>query len=193
MDYKGVKKYILNRLRNELDSNYTYHGVHHTLDVFKSVSHLCKKEKVNRKNTILLKTAALFHDSGFLFVYKGHEEKSCELASEILPDYHYSPHDIEIIRGMIMSTQIPQSPRNELEEIICDADLDYLGRDDFEPIAASLFQELANCKMVTDVDTWNNIQVNFIEAHQYFTQTNKATREDKKQGHLLKLKELINE
>ncbi len=188
MNYKGAKKYILNRLKTELDKKYTYHGVHHTMDVFRITSSLCVSEKISKKNTVLLKTAALFHDSGFLFVYKGHEEKSCELVSEILPRFGYSPSDIESIHGMIMSTQIPQSPRNVLEEIICDADLDYLGRDDFEQIAGSLFQELKNCDMIKDVDVWNNIQINFIGAHQYFTKTNKKSRESVKQKHLSMLK-----
>jgi len=188
MDYKGAKKYILNRLKNELDEKYTYHGVHHTLDVFRVTTSLSILEKISKKNTVLLKTAALFHDSGFLYVYKGHEEKSCELVSEILPSFEYSALDIQKIHGMIMSTQIPQSPRNALEEIICDADLDYLGRDDFEEISGSLFQELCNCDMITDIDVWNNIQISFIGAHQYFTETNKTTRESVKQKHLSMLK-----
>ena len=191
MNYKGAKKYILERLRNELDKKYTYHGIHHTMDVWRIVVSLCKSEKISKRETILLKTAALYHDAGFMSIYKGHEEKGCELVSQILPDFGYSKEDIELIKGMIMATKIPQSPSNKLEEIICDADLDYLGRDDFESIAATLFLELQNCEMVTDIDVWNHIQVNFIGAHQYFTQTNKLSRESKKQEHLAELKLLL--
>ena len=35
------------------------------------------------------------------------------------------------------ATKIPQTPLTKLEEIICDADLDYLGREDFFEISRS--------------------------------------------------------
>ena len=63
---------------------------------------------------------------------------------------------------MIMATKIPQSPRNGLEEIICDADLDYLGRDDFYEIGATLFEELKAYNVLQNEREWNRIQVKFL-------------------------------
>ena len=37
--------------------------------------------------------------------------------------------------------QITSKARNLLEEIICDSDLDYLGRSDFIPVSNTLFEE----------------------------------------------------
>jgi uncharacterized protein len=79
----------------------------------------------------LLKTACLFHDIGFTISGQDHEERGCEIAEEVLPDLNYDSDQINRIKGMIMATKIPQTPNNKLEQIICDADLDYLGRDDF--------------------------------------------------------------
>ena len=65
-DYRSAKKYILQRLEHELSDHLYYHGVHHTKDVLKITKKLCKDEKVSKTDTTLLKTAALFHDAGFL-------------------------------------------------------------------------------------------------------------------------------
>jgi hypothetical protein len=92
---------------------------------------------------------------------------------------------------MIMATKIPQSPQNLLEEILCDADLDYLGRNDFFPIGETLFEEMKTYHLIADEQTWNRLQVNFLTAHHYFTRTNKVIRESIKQNYLDKLRVLV--
>ena len=146
--FTSIKQPILSRLENELDPRLGYHNLSHTLDVVEQAEVIAKQEKVNDKHDLLLlKTAAVFHDSGFLTVYKNHEEKSCEIASESLINV-FSEEDINKIRGMIMATKIPQTPHTLLEQIICDADLDYLGRNDFEPISRNLYKEFITYKVI---------------------------------------------
>ena len=76
---------------------------------------------------------------------------------------------------MILATKIPQTPKNILEQIICDADLDYLGRDDYEKNSNFLLQELKLKNDVTELE-WLKIQVNFLEKHTYFTNTSISLR-----------------
>lgn len=191
MNYRAAKTFILRKMRKELTNKLSYHGMHHTLDVLKITSELCAAENISSKNTKLLKTAALFHDCGFTETYSNHEEKGCEIARTHLPKYNYSKEDIETICGMIMATKIPQSPTNHLEQIICDADLDYLGRDDFYSIGNTLFNEFKEYNVIQDEKSWNRLQVGFIGSHNYFTKTTLKRREDKKQEYLQELKELV--
>ena len=191
MNYEAAKAFILNKLNTELSEQLTYHGVHHTLDVLNITEQLCIAEEISEYNTILLQTAALYHDSGFCIDNMNHELLGCQISREYLPKYGYSEIEIEKICGMILATKIPQSPQNYLEEIICDADLDYLGRDDFEVIGTTLFEELRTFNVLKDEESWNRLQVNFLNAHQFFTATNKATRESKKQEHLSNLKTIV--
>lgn len=191
MKYRAAKTFILEKLKRELTDKLTYHGRHHTLDVLKITSELCEAENVSKKNTKLLKTAALFHDCGFTETYSDHEEKGCEIARKHLPRFEYSEKDIEKICGMIMATKIPQAPKNHLEEIICDADLDYLGRKDFYSIGNTLFQEFREYNVVQDEKAWNRLQVGFIGNHSYFTKTTLKRREAKKQKYLKELKKLV--
>lgn len=184
VDFEKAKAFILNKLDNELSKKLNYHNLEHILDVYNASIQYAKLEGINEEETILLRTASLFHDSGFIVKADGHEQISCEFAEQYLPNFSYSKSQIEKIKGMIMATKIPQSPKNHLEEILADADLDYLGRDDFEKISERLFQELA----LNDRNEWNKIQISFFEKHNYFTDSAKRMRNEKKQENLEKIK-----
>lgn len=192
MDYRAAKQFILDRLRRELSPDLHYHGLHHTLDVLQMAGLICEHEGVRGRELTLVKTAALFHDAGFVKnKHQGHEHEGCLIVREYLPGFAYSEKDIEVICGMIMATKIPQSPQNRLEEILCDADLDYLGREDFYRIGRTLYEELQAYHLLQGEEAWNRLQVSFLSAHRFHTQTNKLIRDPLKQQHLLNLKALV--
>lgn len=177
MKIKKAISYILSRLKRELPPELTYHGLWHTLDVVEQTHRIALSEGIHDTEHLqLLETAAYFHDAGFMETYQNHEEKSCEIAQNILPSFEYNPFQISLICTIIMATKIPQTPLNHLSEILCDADLDYLGRDDFFTIGQRLYQELLQKNIVQNQDQWNQIQINFLEKHHYFTETNKQSR-----------------
>lgn len=189
MDIQKAERYILEELARRLDATLYYHGLHHVLDVVNAAGEIAALEGIHDAEAlVLLRTAALYHDSGFMVTYQGHEAAGCGITREILPDFGYNAMQIEKICGMIMATQIPQNPENQLEMIICDADLDYLGRSDFEPVAATLFEELKARDVVDDIPAWNQIQVRFLEAHSYWTVSQQARRSAAKQQRLEHLK-----
>ena len=185
MNVLAAEDFIIGELRKKLSVNLFYHGLHHTLDVTKAAMELAEQEGItDARSLTLLKTAALYHDSGFLNIYQNHEEEGCKIAKAALPGFGYSIKEIEIICGIIMTTKIPQSAQTNLEKIICDADLDYLGRDDFEPIAETLFRELKERNLISDLKAWNEVQINFFKSHEYWTNSAKKNRNDLKQKHL---------
>lgn len=189
MDIEKAQEYILSQLETRLDRTLFYHGLHHTIDVVHTAMDIARLEGITGEEPLqLLSTAALYHDSGFLTTYQGHEEAGCKLAREVLPGFGYDQAQITQICGMIMATKIPQSPQNALEMVLCDADLDYLGRNDFDRIAATLFEELKARDMVEDIPAWDMVQVRFLEAHQYWTASERERRDATKQRHLERLK-----
>lgn len=194
MNYQAAERYILHELRTHLAPTLYYHGVHHTLDVVDVVRQLASAEGIqDEESLVLLHTAACFHDSGFLTSYQGHEENGCRIVREVLPRYDYLPVQIEAICAMIMATQIPQSPQTHLAQILCDADLDYLGRNDFDEIADSLFRELQARNIVDNKPAWNRIQVKFLTVHHYWTPTTIALRQAAKQQRLVALQALVEQ
>lgn len=184
-----IKTHILAKLQLELSPRLTYHSLGHTKDVLKQVQLIAAREGIeNEEKIFLLKVAALYHDTGFLVTYAGHEEKGCELGKKELPGFGLTAPQIGKICDMIMSTKIPQSPKNKLEQIICDADLDYLGRDDFETISNNLYTEFLDFGFVKDYDDWMQKQFKFLELHHYFTKSSQQLRQPKKMDQLTKLK-----
>jgi uncharacterized protein len=182
MDYNGARRYITSRMRTALSADLYYHGLHHALDVLRMAVELCRSEGVVGARAALVRTAALYHDAGFLTGgHSGHELQGCLLAEQTLPSFGYTDSDVRAVVGMIMSTKIPQSPTNILEAILCDADLDYLGRADYPEIAKSLYDELGAYQLLHDGHDWKAIQLSFLRQHRYHTATNLARREPGKQ------------
>jgi HD superfamily phosphodiesterase len=138
-----------------------------------------------------MKIAALFHDTGFLRTYKGHEEMSCLILHEIVGSLQFEDSEMKMMNGMIMATKIPQLPQTLPEKIICDADLDYLGRDDFEAISNMLKTEFFAYHIIKNEEEWNLLQVNFFESHSYFTSSSLQDRYPIKMQHLEMLKQKL--
>ncbi|MFW5851098.1 MAG: adenylate/guanylate cyclase domain-containing protein [Bacteroidota bacterium] len=188
-----LEEYVLNRLEKELPNYLTYHNVKHTMDVLIGVEVIGTAEQVSSSDMLLLKTAALFHDMGHIVQAKNHENISCDFAHSILPHYDYTPKQINTICEIIMATQLPPQPQNLLEEIMCDADLDYLGRSDFIPVSDTLYDELFSQKIIRDKNEWNKLQIKFISGHHYFTNFAKNNREVNKQKQISRLRRIITD
>lgn len=183
-DIDKLKKFVFKILRDKLPEELTYHGIHHTESVLEICMAYAKRMDLKNAEKDLLSTAALFHDFGFTKTYDNHEEVSKELMKGILPDWDFTSTEIERISGMIMATKIPQNPKNELEKIIADADLDYLGTDNFYEIGERLYKELVAFNKIKNRDQWNELQIRFLEMHKYHTPFAIKYREPVKQKHL---------
>ena len=194
MHFESAKEFILDKLLKELPKQLVYHSVNHINDVYNAALMYAEFENVIGEDLELLLTAAAFHDSGYILSIINHEEIGCGIVKEYLPGFGYSENQIARICGMIMATKIPQSPLNKLEAVLCDSDLDYLGRDDFDFIADLLYQELHYNKVVANMEEWNRLQVKFLNQHHYFTNSAVKLRNEKKLEHLNRIiKNLENE
>lgn len=192
INYRNAEKYIIKRLEGDLPKGLHYHGIHHTKDVCKAVERLAIWEGVKGEELYLLKTAALYHDAGFIDSYESNEPIGAQLAKEMLPTFGYTEEQINQVIELIKATEIPQNPKNHLEEIMCDSDLDYLGRGDFYPIAETLRKELIEFgKLNDDPIKWIEMNIGFLSAHSYFTKSAKQRREPEKQKRITELKEKL--
>lgn len=193
-DFEGAITYAHNRMRQELDTRLTYHNLAHTFDeVLPTALHLAALNQLEASRVDLLAVAAAFHDIGFIRQRDGHEQQGTKLARKILPGYGFSAEQIEAIAGMILATQLPQSPTNLSEQILADADLDVLGRDDFWPRNNDLRTERANYgDLLTDRE-WFQAQLEFLETHHYFTPASRALRNKQKQQYVAEIKNKLAE
>ncbi|MEE4117108.1 MAG: adenylate/guanylate cyclase domain-containing protein [Marinilabiliaceae bacterium] len=191
IQFTDIQEIILDKLEKELPGFLYYHNVKHTVDVVTEVELIGWAEGCTDEEILLLKMAGLFHDAGHTIDYDEHEYQGTLLVREFLPKYNYSEEQIEKICEIIMSTKLPPRPQTLLQKIICDADLDYLGRSDFIPVSNTLFEELKAQNKIGTLNDWNKLQVKFISGHQYFTKTARSLREVNKQKQIDRIQSLI--
>lgn len=191
MRYKKVISDLYSLLQSQLSIELTYHSIEHTEDVHQVCEFYANEYEIIGSDRELLLIAACGHDTGFTRVYANHEEVSAEITSGIMNSYGYPKTEIETVNELILSTKIPQNPGSFLAKIICDADLDYLGRDDFASIGNLLKIEWINYDILPNqAADFNDIQIGFLENHFYHTEYAMAHRGPMKEEYL---KELILE
>ena len=185
--FEEIQTNLLAKLKG-LNPNLTYHSAGHTVDVIEQSGRIAKEEGItNERELLLLKIAALYHDSGFLDTYKEHEKRSCLIFLNDAGGFGLNEEEKKIIQGLIMATKIPQQPKTHMEQIICDADLDYLGRSDFFEIGDTLRKEFIFYKIVADDEEWEKLQLKFLQNHKYHTKASQRQREPGKQQNYSKI------
>ena len=188
-DFQQLKESVIANLRNNLPAHLRYHNYQHTLRVLGVAEFIAGKENISGRELMLIKVGALLHDIGFLNMSKNHEEEGCRIARELLAGYDITEAEQKRICGIIMATKIPQQAHNPSEEVLADADLEYLGTDDFEEIGEGLYQELRHANPALTRAEFNGIQIRFLEAHKYFTGYARQHLDPVKQQHLAALKQ----
>jgi uncharacterized protein len=168
--WDDIYHYVWEILATQLPVSLTYHSLEHTMqDVLPAADRLGQMAGLDRGAQLLLRTAALFHDTGFTEQYQQHELASARLAVCLLPQFGYTPEQVSEIEKIILVTQLPQSPKDFLQELMCDADLDSLGRDDFFVTCHNLLEELRSMGADIPLKQWYQRQLDFLSNHHYFT------------------------
>jgi predicted metal-dependent HD superfamily phosphohydrolase len=195
---KIVDEYIRDLFRNELPDGIKYHDANHTLHPTKGVvaaaNGIAISEKISDLDRELIIAAAYFHDSGFIREYGKNEPIAARMAGRILKLIGYKPNEIEKIQKMILATDLVVEPKTHVEKILCDADLDHFGRDDFFKLDAKLREGRRIRGLdVSDDAKWYKGTLAVITNHQYYTESQKKLREKEKQKNIKRLLNKLEE
>jgi predicted metal-dependent HD superfamily phosphohydrolase len=198
---KIVDQYLRELFRDELPNGIKYHDADHTLHPTKGVvaiaNDIAIAENISENDRELLITAAYFHDTGYIREYDRNEPIAARMAGRILKLIGYKPNEIEKIQNMILSTDLAVEPKTHLEKILCDADLDHLGRPDFLEFDSKLREGRRNRGVdVSDDEKWYNGTLNLIINHKFYTESQRKLREEQRQKNIQtlinKLKEKLH-
>ena len=192
-DYEQAKAYALGRLAGELSPHLTYHSLRHTRDdVLPAAVRLARATGINGDAFLCLATAALFHDIGFLIAYDDHEAHGIAVAHLALPAFGDSAAQLNTIAELIAATKMPQRPTSPLAQLLCDADLDVLGREDFWDINQLLLAETEHYRQI-DLGRaeWLEGQARFLEEHHFFTAAARRLRDQGKAHNLARLRQAL--
>jgi adenylate cyclase len=187
-DFQYMRSEILQQMTLASIDTTSYHEVTRTINMEKIAVRISKLEGVDNESLMMLQTAVLYCDTGYIFSGEQNGHFAIDLVKKNLPYFGYSPQQVAIICSIIAVARLNITPNTLLEQIMCDADSDYLGRADYYLIANRLRKELEQKGTpMTDLE-WIHYQLHYLEeVHRYFTETAKNIRE---RGKLTRIKEL---
>lgn len=192
-NFERAIRYAEHRLEQELAPHFVYHGIGHTRDeVVPAAERFAALEGITGNALLLLRTAAWYHDLGYIENPVHHELISARMAMEVLPSFGYNAKEVEVVRWAILATALPQSPNNLLEQILTDADLDVLGQTSYMKRNDDLRRELGFLGKQFSDQQWYEQQLRFIEGHQYFTASAHAIRDPQKIINIDELKKTLD-
>ena len=184
--YPDICFQILDELKGKLAPYLSYHSYAHMIDVANVCNKYIKLYMIGDDMAKLIRIAAISHDFGYTVSPIDHEERSITLIEPMLRPI-LTKEEIALVNGMIRATKIPQQPKTFYDKIFADADLDYLGRADYDELSENLHQEFLHFGVIKTEREWLDLQIKFLENHKYHTLYAKWNRRKLK---LRKLKEL---
>ncbi len=175
-------------LKNELDADLHYHCFEHTQDVVNAARMIGEATALSTEQREIVLMAAWFHDLGYREVVQNHEEISATIALDFLKTRDCDEETMMGVVGCIMATQMPQTPKNEMEMVLCDADLNHLGTDQF--FTKSYFLEKGNRstkgRSISARSSGVRAILTFLRSHEFFTPVAKQQFESIKQENIMK-------
>ncbi len=189
---KKAKEKATHILREELSKDITYHTLNHTEFVVNAAQEIGTGEGLSDEELEILGLAAWFHDTGYSQSIDNHEQASATIARKFLEKENFPDDKILTVESCILSTQMPQSPKQLIEEVLCDADLSHLGGDDFFDRSEALCHEI---NMLHDENMasgdWLEKNREFLSNHSYFTAYAQANYGETKASNLKSVKKKL--
>ena len=137
----------------------------------------------------IVQLAGWFHDTGYITKCFGHEEESKTLAKIFLLKNQFPLEKIVRVMECIDATKIPKYTNDSLDEILCDADFTHLSTKNYLNRLQELRKEWSLILKINYSDSkWWEMNLAFLENHQYFTQYGKEVLEKGKQKNLVLIK-----
>jgi predicted metal-dependent HD superfamily phosphohydrolase len=165
-----ANEYIFELFKEKLSHKYVYHNYQHTLETVDVCIKLASEFEINEEAKEILLLAAWFHDSGYIYSYKGHEEKSAVIAKEFLEQKNYPQSKLEQVINCILSTTRERGTTNLIEDILCDADIASVGDKNFFAKAELLRTEWENFGIASCNDKkWAQTQMDFLSSVTFHT------------------------
>jgi predicted metal-dependent HD superfamily phosphohydrolase len=164
-----TKEYVAGYIADNFTEKICYHNIDHTLAVVSACEKIGAHCKISKNDLEIIIIAAWFHDTGYYLGCENHEKASADIATKFLTDERIDPEEITKIVNCILSTKIPQTPKNILEKILCDADLFHLATECYFDKSELLWLEFTLHNQKISHEYWLNLSKDFFEEHEFHT------------------------
>ena len=167
---------------------YAFHNLEHTKGVVRAARAIARASKLTAGQLDVVIIAAWFHDVGYCHGARAHEERSATIARTMLGNWGANGKLIEEVCRAVLATKLPQNPHCIIDMVLCDADLAHLASNQYQLHASRLRTEFeAQGHEVVTEAAWNQLNIEFMKRHRYFTDYGKTIMEGRKKINLKKL------
>ena len=174
-------------------AEYVYHNYPHTEQVARAAASLAETYGLDSRMRELVEVAAWLHDIEYgAGGAEGHEERSAATAREFLLANGGTETDADVVKRLILATNMKAEPATLEEMILKDADYSHLSKKNFARFADVLRMEweLVNGQVYSE-EEWLRKNIDFLDSHQYFTTIGRNDWEASKQNHVQRLKKQL--
>lgn len=177
MDYpknivEEAGRFVFELFQSKLSHDYIYHNYQHTLETVRTCRKLANGyPDLTEVDLEMLLLAAWFHDTGYVLIYKGHEEKSKDYAKEFLHSRNYPEERIAKVLECIDCTKRDVKPSSLIGKILSDSDIISIGEESFFSKSMLLRKEWENFGIwkCSELE-WAKTQLDFLESASFHTQ-----------------------
>ena len=165
-----IKEFVENYYADNLNPNRLYHNLQHTQEVLGRVLEVAGHYKLDSKSLFIIQAAAWFNDIGYLEDPDNPGKRGSRIAERFLTEIQIDTDIIKSIKSCILSTRLPQTPKNFMEQVVCDANMYYLGLEDFDQRSKLIRKELI---LVTgrkiSKEEWKHRNIELLQNHRFKT------------------------
>ena len=185
--------YVEEYMKVHLPENIVFHNYNRTSKIARICDTLSIQSDLNGNEKILLHLAALFIDIGYCDDPKKSASASARHARNYFMQKGMDAGTIKTITESIEAIGYPQQPVSLVAQYLCDADMYYLGSNNYPLDTELLRKEISLVDKVnfSDLD-WIKRQLQVLENHTYFTSEARQLFKKRKKNNILLLQNQLN-
>ncbi len=184
--------HVRRHFSRHMPAHLVFHDLEHTLAVTRTAIAIGRASGMGRNDLEALELAALFHDTGYAFTHKGHEERSAQIAAAFLRTENAPPSLIAKVAALILVTKVDARPRTLAQRVLRDADSSKAGQADFDARSELLRREIeAVSGKRIEKRPWAQENLRYLERHRFHTAFARARYGPQKAINLARLRERL--
>jgi len=184
--------YVTKLLDDKLPAGIDFHTIDHAQYVVDDSEFIGKESGLNDDELNTVKLCAWFHDAGYIIQPENHEEESARIATDFLTSNGVDENSISQVKKSILSTKMPQQPKDQISKVLCDADLSHLASDNYLERIEKMRQEWINLSDEKfGKQKFHSISVKLFKRHIYHTDFAKKELQPNKEKNLQLLQKEI--
>ena len=184
-----LENYILEQFEKYNNPDLTFHNLKNTVDLYIHTDLFSRAEKLPEWENIIVLTAALLINIGYLIDYENHIDETIRLTKSILPKFKYIDEQIEEICNLINTVEKNETVTTITHKILFDARYSYIGRVDYIDVITEMYKEAKHFSSIK-FDQWQKQQINILENFSFYTRAANTLREEFSDEQIKKIKKM---